>query len=103
MQIHEEGQDARGAGRWDSGTGRYIPMTGGSRSRLPLTQDADIPRYFGYVGINESLTPNISTMAQLYGHLGGGYYVPPGPEGAFVKMILEHARKWHGGAQNGEG
>ena len=93
MEIHPATRDAKGQGQWDANTLRYIPMFGGSRSRLPIG-NGDIPRYHGFVGIDESLTPTIHTMATLYHHLGGGVYIPEGQPGVFISLLLEQATKW---------
>lgn len=91
MVIHEFTLDNRGAGRWEINSTRYVPMAGGSRSRLPIASNG-IRRYYGFVGIDEKLTESVHTMAALYHRLGGG--VPPQPEGSFVGLLLTQARKW---------
>ncbi|HUJ74940.1 MAG TPA: hypothetical protein VL359_08785 [bacterium] len=89
MKIHPRTVDVRGSGRWDINTTRYIPHSGGSRSRLPIVDDADYARYPGYVGMDERLTEDLSTMIKLYGHLGGKVVVPEGAGNTFVSLILE--------------
>ena len=89
MVIHERVADVRGVGKWDLGTTRYIPVSGGSRSRLPVYDDPVYKRYFGFVGIDESLTAEIHTMATLYAHLGGTPVVHEGHGSVFVSLILE--------------
>lgn len=91
MVIHDPIKDLRGAGQWELNTTRYVPVSGGSRSRLPIGHNG-IRRYHGFVGIDEALTEKISTMAALYSRLGGG--LPPYPEGSFVALLLEQAKKW---------
>lgn len=82
--IHERTHDMSGAGKWDINTTRYIPIYGGSRSRLPVMDDEDYPRYPGFVGIDAHLTPTIHRVAQLYNHLGG----KPSSETDFTQLIL---------------
>ena len=94
MEIHPETRDVKGQGQWDANTLRYVPMFGGSRSRLPIGTGDNIPRYHGFVGIDESLTPTIYTMAALYQRLGGGVYIPEGQPGVFISLLLEQATKW---------
>lgn len=88
MVIHEKPQSIVGAGKWDITTTRYVPVSGGSRSRLPLIDDPDYRRYPGYVGIDEYLTPNIARISQLYHYMGGKPIIPPGDEGKFTALIL---------------
>ena len=88
MVIHERSHDLSGAGKWDINTTRYVPVGGGSRSRLPVVDDPDYRRYHGYVGIDEYLTPDIFRVAQLYAWLGGRPVIPPGDEGKFTALIL---------------
>lgn len=71
MVIHSRVPDVRGAGKWDAGTGRYIPVSGGSRTRVPLTDDEHTPRYVGNVGLDAKLTGGIGSMSKLYSQLGG--------------------------------
>ncbi len=59
------------AGKIDEATTRYIPMGGGSRSRLK-THDETIPRYQGFVGVEGSQDEKIATIKALYSKLGGG-------------------------------
>ena len=89
MVIHERTHDQKGLGKWDLGTTRYVPVQGGSRSRLPLIDDPDYHRYAGFVGIDERLTETIYTIPSLYGFLGGAPIVPPGQEGGFTQLILD--------------
>lgn len=88
MVIHERTHDKPGAGKWDINTTRYVPVYGGSRSRLPVADDPDYRRYPGFVGIDEHLTPDIYRIAQLYAYIGGKPIIPPGEEGKFTAMIL---------------
>ncbi len=91
MVIHEQPQDVRGSGSWELNTTRYVPMSGGSRSRLPIGTNG-IRRYHGFVGIDEALTESIGTMAALYNRLGGG--LPDYPEGSFLALLLAQSKKW---------
>lgn len=103
MHIHENKVDVSGAGRWDAATGRYIPMLGGFRTRLPVADDPSVPRYHGFVGIDEKLTPNIGTVAAYIQLVGGGVYIPEGNAGKFVELILEQSKKWFQPAGQAEG
>lgn len=91
MVIHDGSRDTRGAGAWDINTTRYVPVSGGSRSRLPV-RDNGGRRYHGFVGIDEVLTEKIGTMAALYGRLGGG--LPAYPEGSYMALLILQAKKW---------
>jgi hypothetical protein len=88
MVIHEKVHDSHGAGKWDINTTRYIPVYGGSRSRLPIADDPEYRRYPGLVGLDERLTPDIYRIAQLYAYLGGKATIPEGDEGKFTALIL---------------
>jgi hypothetical protein len=89
MVIHELAPDHKGAGKWDPGTTRYIPLHGGSRSRLPVADDKDYRRYYGFVGMSEDLTAEIHTVHALYHYLGGTPVVHEGHGSVFVKLILD--------------
>lgn len=89
MVIHETAPDRSGAGRWDLRSTRYIPMNGGSRSRLPLYDDPEIKRYRGFVGIDEFLTPTIFQIATLYHLIGGKPLILAGASGVFGHMIAD--------------
>ena len=85
-------QEARVGGRRDLATGRYIPMTGGSRSRLPAA-GGEYPRYAGSFGIDKKLTAKISTMEALYQHMGGfASYMPGGALSATISELVEEAQ-----------
>lgn len=88
MVIHEKVRDVSGSGRWDLHTTRYVPVGGGSRSRLPIADDPAYRRYPGFVGIDEYMTADIFRIAQLYAYLGGKPIIPPGDEGRFTALIL---------------
>lgn len=89
MVIHEKVRDFAGAGKWDINTTRYVPISGGSRSRLPIADDPHIRRYPALVGIDEHLTPDIFRLAQLYQYIGGEPVLPPGGEGELTGMLIE--------------
>ncbi len=91
MVIHEQTKDLRGAGRWEQKTTRYVPISGGSRSRLSIGSNG-IRRYHGFVGIDEALTESIGTMAALFDRLGGG--LPAYPEGSYMALLLAQSKKW---------
>ena len=70
---HTDGSErlaSRVGGRRDLATGRYIPMMGGSRSKLSAA-GGEYPRYEGSIGIDKGLAARISTMEALYHHMGG--------------------------------
>ena len=92
MILHEKPIQAEGAGSWDGKTGRYIPMGGGSRSRLPIQDDPKIRRYHGLVGIDEHLSESIGRISALYAHIGGATAVMGGKEGEFVQMLMDAKR-----------
>lgn len=102
MVIHENKDDRSESGIWDLKTGRYVSMSGGSRSLIP-EGDGEYPRYPGFVGMDESQTPNVPNMVALFNLLGGGVYIPEGPSGEFISRILEQSKKWiPGGSKNEE-
>ena len=94
MQFHYRPREKKGFGGWEALTGRYIPMCGGSYSRLSIIDDANIRRYWGFVGIDESLTAEISDIPSLYKHMSGGVYIPEGPAGAYIQKLIELSFKW---------
>ena len=91
---HTEGsgpQEGRVGGRRDLETGRYIPMMGGSRSKLSAA-DGEYPRYAGSMGIDKGLAAKISTMEALYHHMGGfPSYMPAGSLSASISELVEEA------------
>jgi hypothetical protein len=56
---------------------------------LPVQDDPDYRRYFGFVGLDDHLSEAIYQIAALYSHLGGAPVVPPGQEGGFTQLILD--------------
>lgn len=102
MIIHEAAKDNRGAGRWELTTTRYIPVSGGSRSRLPIGFP-EVRRYYGFVGVDERLSERMSTISALYTHLGGRYQIPEGQEGSYMSLVLAQAKKWILPAKEGNG
>ena len=95
MQFHEAQFELKGLGRWDAGTTSYIPISGGSRSRLPLIYNGyeDIRRYYGGVGMSEGLTESIRNIGNWYKHIGGGILVSA-QTAAYVSRLLEQSAKW---------
>jgi hypothetical protein len=97
MQIHQADSNVSGAGRWDKATGRYIPMHGGTRSRLAMYDtDPKIPRYYGFVGIDERLSDTISSVHALYKHMGGAPKIAAGAAGTLasrIQSVMEDQRK----------
>ena len=100
MILHDGKRDTKNAGQWELRTGRYVPEGGGSRSRLSYDSNG-IPRYHGFVGIDEALAESIGTMSALYARLGGG--LPSYPEGSYMAMLIEQSKKWikSGGGEEG--
>ena len=93
MVIHPFEIDRKGAGNWDNETGRYVPLGGGSRMRLPVADgEGTYNRYPGFVGIDEKLTESIRTMADLYAHIGGAAG-GGGREGEWASRIREVAEE----------
>ena len=88
MVIHERVHDQTGAGKWDIHTTRYVPVGGGSRSRLPIADDPEYRRYTGFVGIDEHMTADTFRISHLYNSLGGAPIIPEGDEGKFTALIL---------------
>jgi hypothetical protein len=88
MVIHEHVHDLSGAGKWDINTTRYVPIYGGSRSRLPVYDDPEYRRYPGFVGIDEFLTEKIFQLPVLYQYIGGKPVIPGGDAGKFTALIL---------------
>ena len=95
MQFHEAQFELKGIGRWDANTTRYVPFSGGSRSRLPVIYSGfeDIRRYHGGVGMSEGLTESIRSMGDWYKHIGGGILVTA-QTAAYVTRLLEQSAKW---------
>jgi hypothetical protein len=93
MKIHERTDDAKGMGKRDVHTGRYIPVGGGSRTRLPVTDDPRISRYEGNVGLDSCLSEEIHTMAALYAELGGLPVAQPGKDVKFARLLIDETLK----------
>lgn len=88
MEIHKPPRDKHGIGKWDLITTRYIPLSGGSRSRLPVYDDPEQRRYPGFVGFDEFLTPDIHILPVLYQYLGGKPLLQEGDAGKFTALLL---------------
>jgi len=91
MVIHPKPSIGLHTGSWDRNTLRYVPRTGGSQSRLPITTDRSIPRYHGFVGVDERMSEQMDALPKLYHYLGGRPLIPDGPAGKFVRLMLEQA------------
>ncbi len=89
MTIHERVDDAKSAGKRDAQTGRYIPVGGGSRTRLPVADDPRVPRYHGFVGVNASQSEDIFTLPALYAELGGMREVKAGEVSKLAGLVAE--------------
>ena len=89
MKMHQIPYDVKGSGRWVVNTRRYFPKSGGSRSRLSIVDDPQIPRYHGFVGMDGHLTDSIDSLAKLYAHLGGGPVIPEGKAGEYLRLCAE--------------
>ena len=88
MEIHKPQRDKIGVGKWDLTTTRYIPLNGGSRSRLPVYDDPGQRRYVGFVGFDEFLSADIHMIPTLYQLLGGKPVLQEGAAGKFTAMLL---------------
>jgi len=88
MHFYPRPKERVGVGMFEATTGRYVPLTGGSYSRLSIVDDPAIRRYWGFVGVDESKTADMKSVADLYKYLSGGVYIPEGPAGEFIKLIL---------------
>jgi hypothetical protein len=97
MHIHQGERDVSGAGRWDKATGRYVPMSGGNRSRLPVyDQDPKIRRYHGFVGVDERLSESMDSVGALIKHMGGAPKIEAGTAGTLasrIQSVVEEQRK----------
>lgn len=71
MADDEEVYSAHGAGKWDINTNRYVPIGGGSRSRLAMGTKGIRP-YGGFSGIDEKDANKPESMGGLYARLQGG-------------------------------
>jgi hypothetical protein len=90
MVIHDRGEDMKGVGKRDAKTGRYIPISGGSRTRIPVSDDGRVPRYVGNVGVDASLSEHIDAMPALYRTLGGLPIVrADAKQSKFVGLVAE--------------
>ena len=87
MFLHDNVRDSLVAVGRHRESGRYIPMAGGSRSRLPI-KTGKVPRYYGLIGIDEHLSESIGTLDALYSKIGGRALIPEGKAGEFVKLLL---------------
>ena len=89
LVIHERVADSKGLGKRDAKTGRYIPIGGGSRMRLPVFDDPHVPRYPGFVGVNPSQSERIYTMPVLYSELGGKEETREGRLSKLTSAVVE--------------
>lgn len=71
MADGEQTYSARRIGGWDTETKRYVPMGGGSRSRLELTIKGLRP-YRGFSGVDSLDKVKIDSIATLYAKLDQG-------------------------------
>ncbi len=92
MIFHKYTGDKKDVGGRDKHTGRYIPHAGGSRSRIPFQDDKTIHHYWGFVGVDESMSGEINSVATLYAKIGGGIYIPEGPAGEYINKLLALSR-----------
>lgn len=96
MVSDEKEQDIVGAGRWEVNTGRYIPISGGSRSRLAIPDDPDYRRYQGFIGFDQHLIPAIHMMSDLYSFLGGKALDITGPRSVSTISTLGQSVEQNG-------
>ncbi len=88
MKIHRK-PEKKNAGKYDVDSGRYVPISGGSRSRLPVADDDKYRRYAGLVGIDERLSEDIYRVSHLYNHITNPVVIPEGPEGEYLRQVYE--------------
>lgn len=88
MEIHKPQRDKIGVGKWDLHTTRYVPVGGGSRSRLPVYDDPNQRRYPAFVGFDEFLSADIHMVPTLYQFLGGKPILQEGDAGKFTALLL---------------
>ena len=86
MKIHKK-SEKKNAGKYDIDSGRYVPISGGSRSRLPIADDDKFRRYAGLVGIDERLTEDIYRVSHLYHYISHPIEIPEGPEGEYLRQV----------------
>ncbi len=77
--------DKSGSGRWDRNTLRYIPISGGSRSALPLEGESKIPRYRGWIKPDERHWEQLPLLQEYFSFLGGGFFISEGNNNEYVK------------------
>lgn len=85
MILHERDKTTGVTGKLDRLTRRYVPMGGGSTSRLPVSDDKRYPRYRGNMGLDERYNEQMARIDDLYQYLGG--LVEPTDD--FLKQVLE--------------
>lgn len=78
---------AHGVGKWDVSTNRYIPFSGGSRSRLPMGTKGIRP-YRGFSGVDQRVEKEIDNIGTLYTRLKGGSRIAS-QDAAFVEVKIE--------------
>lgn len=78
---------AYGAGKWDIGTSRYIPVGGGSRSRLEVNSEGIRP-YRGFAGIDRQGEKRFDAIGELYSKLGGGARISA-QDKAFLAVTID--------------
>ena len=88
MKIHRK-PEKKNAGKYDIESGRYVPIGGGSRSRLPVADDDKYRRYPGLVGIDERLSEDIYRVSHLYNHITSSIEIPTGPKGEYLRNVYE--------------
>lgn len=71
MAAERQFYGMHGIGKWDAGTGRYVPIGGGSRSRLELAIKGLRP-YRGFRGVDSLDTVKIDSISLLYAKLEEG-------------------------------
>lgn len=71
MASERQFYGAHGIGKWNAKTKRYIPIGGGSRSRLPLEIKGLRP-YRGFAGVDTAQDPVIDSIDKLYAKMEEG-------------------------------
>lgn len=87
MDDDEQTYSAYGAGKWDIGTTRYIPIGGGSLSRVKA-KSGSIRPYRGFAEIYRQGEEQFDSIKGLYSKIGGGSRITA-QDKAFVAVTID--------------
>ena len=87
MDDDELENSAHGAGKWDIGTSRYIPIGGGSRSRVE-EHAGSIRPYLGFAGLYRKGEEKFDSIKGLYSKIGGGSRITA-QDRAYVAVTID--------------